>query len=290
VNWKRWILLIVFFAAGCPLAVYAADATPAMDLNNDGVIALKEGNYPLALQKFKGALKLDPDYQLARDNMAIAHNNYGLQLRSTPKEALKQFHQALYLNSGNPTTVANIDRTIKAIGKDPRLFKDRVALGDEAKLSGDFIGAIVEYSQALKINEDPAVRTKLAEATKILADCRASGKDDEGNRKPSVPIVDMGPYMADLQRRIKRAWFPPQGHQSDRVVVVFKIYRLGSMSDLKLTHSSGVAASDQAALDAVQHASPFRSLPAGAPDNVDIPFTFDYNAFNGGGRATIRSF
>jgi TonB family protein len=100
----------------------------------------------------------------------------------------------------------------------------------------------------------------------------------------------MGPYMADLQRRIKRAWFPPEGHQSDRVVVAFKIHKLGTISDLKLTHSSGVAASDQAALVAIQHASPVRSLPADAPDNVDIQFTFDYNAFNGGGRATIRSF
>jgi len=104
------------------------------------------------------------------------------------------------------------------------------------------------------------------------------------------PDVDFGPYMADLQRRIKRAWFPPKGYESKRVVVVFKVHRDGALSDLRIDHSSGVAVADQAGLDAVQHASPFRPLPAGASENVDIQFTFDYNVFNGGGHGTFRSF
>jgi TonB family protein len=113
------------------------------------------------------------------------------------------------------------------------------------------------------------------------------------NGRPSVAAqkdVDFGPYMADLQRRIKRAWFPPKGQESKRVVVVFKIHRGGELSHLRLDHSSGMAIADQAALKAVENAAPFRPLPDGAPDDVDIQFTFDYNVFGGGGRGTFRQF
>jgi TonB family protein len=62
------------------------------------------------------------------------------------------------------------------------------------------------------------------------------------------------------------------------------------MSNLRLDHSSGLAIADQAALKAVENAAPFRPLPAGAQDDVDIQFTFDYNVFAGGGRGVMRSF
>lgn len=102
--------------------------------------------------------------------------------------------------------------------------------------------------------------------------------------------VDFGPYMADLQRRIKRAWFPPKGNESKRVVVVFKIHKQGELSHLRLEHGSGLAIADQAALKAVENAAPFRPLPQGASDDVDIQFTFDYNVFSGGGHGVFRRF
>ena len=86
------------------------------------------------------------------------------------------------------------------------------------------------------------------------------------NGRPSLDAtkdVDFGPYMADLQRRIKRAWFPPKGNESKRVVVQFKVHRGGELSNLRIDHSSGVAVADQAALKAVENAAPFRPLPAG---------------------------
>ncbi len=102
--------------------------------------------------------------------------------------------------------------------------------------------------------------------------------------------IDFGPYMADLQRRIKRAWFPPKGNESKRVVVVFKVHSNGTMSNLRLVTSSGAAIADQAALKAVENAAPFRPLPDGAPSDVDIQFTFDYNVFAGGGVGKLRRF
>lgn len=53
------------------------------------------------------------------------------------------------------------------------------------------------------------------------------------------------------------------------------------MTDLRLSQPSGMAIADQAALKAVNLASPFRALPKGAPSDVDIQFTFQYNVFKG---------
>ncbi len=118
--------------------------------------------------------------------------------------------------------------------------------------------------------------------------------DANNNRGPAntgaQADVDFGPYMADLQRRIKRAWFPPKGNESKRVVVIFKVHRGGELSNLRLEKSSGLAIADNAALKAVENAAPFRPLPAGAGDDVDIQFTFDYNVFSGGGGGAFRRF
>ena len=59
--------------------------------------------------------------------------------------------------------------------------------------------------------------------------------------------------------------------------MIFKIHSDGTLSHLRLDHSSGLALADNAALKAVENASPFLALPAGAPADVDIQFTFDYN-------------
>jgi TonB family protein len=88
--------------------------------------------------------------------------------------------------------------------------------------------------------------------------------------------------MADLQRRIKRAWFPPLGQESRPVTVLFKIHSQGELSDLRIENSSGVAIADQVALQAVTNAAPFRPLPEGSPNVVPVEFKFDYNTSTSG--------
>jgi TonB family protein len=87
--------------------------------------------------------------------------------------------------------------------------------------------------------------------------------------------------MNDLQRRIKRVWSPPKGTENATVVVLFKIHKGGQLSHLHLSKSSGIAKADEAALKAIEDAAPFRQLPTGSPEDVDIQFTFDYTVFNG---------
>jgi TonB family protein len=100
--------------------------------------------------------------------------------------------------------------------------------------------------------------------------------------------VDFGPYMAELQRAIRRAWSPPHKPDSRQTVVTFKIHANGQMTDLRLYKSCGALDGDQAALKAVEHAAPFHPLPDGWLEDADIQFTFDYKVFQGGDGAWRR--
>jgi outer membrane biosynthesis protein TonB len=102
------------------------------------------------------------------------------------------------------------------------------------------------------------------------------------NQAPSLAAqaeLNMGPYMAALQRKIKRAWKPPRGTESNRIVANFKVRRDGSITDLKLIVQCSYPEANLAALEAISNAAPFDILPAGSVDPVDIEFTFDYNVF-----------
>ena len=111
------------------------------------------------------------------------------------------------------------------------------------------------------------------------------GNPGPGNPKgaPGIDAIkepDFGPYMKELQRRIKMNWDPPKGNESKRVVLLFSIARDGRLLNVKVHRSSGLPAADNAAIDAVKLTAPFRPLPPEFKGNsVDIQFTFDYNVF-----------
>lgn len=105
------------------------------------------------------------------------------------------------------------------------------------------------------------------------------------NGRPGIDALrepDFGPYMRDLQRRIKMNWNPPKGNESKRVVLMFKIAKDGRLLSCSVFKSSGLQSADQAALDAVKLTAPFKPLPAEYKNSsIDIQFTFDYNVFGG---------
>ncbi len=92
--------------------------------------------------------------------------------------------------------------------------------------------------------------------------------------------VDFGPYMQKIQRRIKRAWFPPRENTSSRIRVTFNVHKDGHVTDLRIMDKGPSAEMSAAAMTAVSNASPFDELPNGARPSVNIEFTFDYNVFN----------
>lgn len=111
------------------------------------------------------------------------------------------------------------------------------------------------------------------------------GNPGPGNPKgaPGIDALkepDFGPYMRELQRRIKMNWEPPKGNESKRVVLLFKIARDGRLISHRVYKSSGMPAADRAAMHAVELTAPFKPLPPEYKgDTVDIQFTFDYNVF-----------
>src|ERR1700733_10302342 len=155
------------FVAGAFVSAAFADDGQVIFLNNEGVKLLNAGDFQQAISRFEAALKRDPSYQKAREKLTVAHNNYGLQLRNNLKEALKQFHMALYLNYSSATTKQNVEGIIRMMGKNPSLFTDRVQLGDEARRSGDFVGALIEYSEACKIKDDASLHVKMGDILRV---------------------------------------------------------------------------------------------------------------------------
>lgn len=105
----------------------------------------------------------------------------------------------------------------------------------------------------------------------------------------ALPEPDFGPYIAELQRRIKRNWNPPQADRSKRVVAFFTVGRDGRLLNVSLQQSSGTAIADEAAVAAIRASAPFRSLPPEFRGNsIDVQFIFDYDVFSGGGKGALR--
>lgn len=99
-----------------------------------------------------------------------------------------------------------------------------------------------------------------------------------GPFKEATKEVDFGPYMAALQKQIKANWHPPDVHKDSIIQMHFKVHRNGELSDIGFDRMSRLSETDAAALKAVIEAMPaLPPLPDGAPDNVDIGFTFEYN-------------
>lgn len=109
------------------------------------------------------------------------------------------------------------------------------------------------------------------------------GNPGGGGGAPGIDALrepDFGPYMRELQRRIKLNWDPPKGNESKTVVLLFKIARDGRLLSCRVHRSSGLPSADQAALKAVELTAPFRPLPADFKgQSIDIQFTFDYRVF-----------
>ncbi len=167
-------------------------------LNNNAVVAIADNNYETAIKKLEEALKIDPTYQQARTNLAIAYNNYGLQLKDRPDDAIKVFHKAFALDPGNEKTKVNLDTIIQYMGKNPKVFKDRLDLGNKALNQGDRVGARIEYEAALAIKPDPITQQKLYAIINgaSVQQINASGQSNQSNQTHGQPSVNQPGHPA----------------------------------------------------------------------------------------------
>jgi tetratricopeptide (TPR) repeat protein len=126
-------------------------ATPAVvHMNNVGVDELARKKYEFAIECFENALITDPSYSLARRNLAIAENNFGLSLRRKPMKAIKHLHRALLLDGANETTRQNLAGLLRMINKNPKSYEDRIALAESAEKIGEPLDARTDLPAPLK--------------------------------------------------------------------------------------------------------------------------------------------
>ena len=87
---------------------------------------------------------------------------------------------------------------------------------------------------------------------------------------------NLGPYFAEVRRRVKRNWKPSRPNDTKQTVLTFSIQSNGQISGLKVTQSSGSEQIDRESLAAVQNAAPFAALPTelGYPQ-LNVEFNFN---------------
>jgi TonB family protein len=86
--------------------------------------------------------------------------------------------------------------------------------------------------------------------------------------------VDYGQYLANVHKRVLGQWHLPKNVHRAAATIRFSVAKDGSVSNLRMIHSSGVAAFDEAVRNAVNHSSPLMQLPAKST-GVDIEIEFN---------------
>lgn len=138
---------------------------PQAALNNQGANALNSGDYDVAIDKLSQALKMDPGYKLARNNLGMVFNNRGIKERTNKVRALLDFHRAQLLRTDDTASERNISTSIKTIIRGKDSYSLRKDLADGLAARHDDVGAICEYRRALEIKDDPKIREPLQALT-----------------------------------------------------------------------------------------------------------------------------
>ncbi len=139
-------------------------------LNNTAVHEINLKHFASAIKTFERLLEISPNYAHAKDNLVIAHNNYGLELAMRhPEEALKQFRAALFLDPSQAAIRKNVSAIMRENGQDPTSIEDRITIADQCLAKGEAEGAFIELSEALRIKNTPQLREKLQTALAAIS-------------------------------------------------------------------------------------------------------------------------
>ncbi len=115
------------------------NATNADYFVNRGAANQRLGNYPVAIQDYTEALRLKPDYALARNNRALTYHLFGKN----------------YLGAGNnQAALENFNKAIQNNATDAGYFADR---GVANQRLGNSDRALQDYAEALRLNPNHAV-------------------------------------------------------------------------------------------------------------------------------------
>ncbi len=155
------VLLLYVLLTVSVLNVFAQDDYDSnqgvVKLVNEGIRLHKSKDFIGALKAFEEALTLEPNNTIVRQNISIAHNNYGKYLldRTDYEKALREFRLGIYFDPENKTADENLDALLNQRGvkaNDPQV---RLQLGDKLRTDASFELALIEYQKALSLSKTP---------------------------------------------------------------------------------------------------------------------------------------
>jgi TonB family protein len=265
-----------------------ADPSDAKLLSNLGFAEMNVGNLNAARKHLNLSIASDPTRAVAWGDLGLVFAKTGEQdkavsallvgyrvsngktlnfLESLAKDDDPAFHEAGSIALSKVSSLPGLSHGPSAAGA-----------SSGAPTHGD--GMSVPASAPTRVGRSAGGGSGGGSTVAIKPSANADGNgvpnanDPFASSSPS-PKIDYEAFMKDLERRIKRAWFPPKFEEPKTMTVKFRVHQGGALSDLEIKDSSGSSIDDQAALKAVENASPFRPLPSGSEENIEIIFKFD---------------
>ncbi len=154
----------VSIAVGCLLVVLLCYSSAFGAENSTNAIPKK---YLSAVVKCEQRLKLAPDDLKLRKTLAGHYIKIAQSLKSDPYEAIKFLHKADLLEPSNASVSKNLDAIILKMGKDPRSSSDRAEIARLARNRADFVSAISEYLQALRLKPSGPMHEQLGDIYRV---------------------------------------------------------------------------------------------------------------------------
>lgn len=285
---RRVYLILPFLTIVCgQLSVSGAE------VSNTVIFICNHANKLMAQKKEKDAVSLleqvfkrNPNYALAKSNLAIAYINRALAC-ANPDEAIFNVHRALALNPEDATAQKDLEYVLQKGKVDVSTVDGRIKYAEALGAQGDDVGAYVEYQLALKAKDDPAVQ-KQADALISPDDKNMENtvggpgaalvlrKIEIDHSKDGAFNFEYFPYVRSVERKVRTCWKAPASLGNRKVEVAFDTNSGGAVSDLKVAASCGNKEIDTQALNAVKSASPFR--PLASEIFFDIPMTITLDA------------
>ncbi len=101
-------------------------------------------------------------------------------------------------------------------------------------------------------------------------------KIDLERGKPSATVTapPSDDYLRNVERRLKRAWFPQRANEFKDLTISFVIHHDGQVSDTALTKAAGNSANRQAVMKALEDAAPFRPMADNNPEQIKCEAVF----------------
>lgn len=231
----------------------------AQDLFDRGLKFSRRGLYNEAIEFFTRATNADQNFVEAYNRRARAE----WQLEKN-KEALEDANWAIKLNPDYAEAFCTRAAIYNSTGRYHEAVADASMARELNPLLGDaYIIEAAAYRSLNQFTEADAAIAKL----KTIAD--PLGAFEEWH-----PNIDYTPYFSYIQTTVQQNWHP-SGSASTPAVPIFKIHRSGQISDLRLNGTTGDSYADNAALDAVKRAAPFRQPPAGSPPDFTVYVVLD---------------